>query len=84
MALFDVVIIGAGAAGLHCAAHAARNGHKVIVVDHAKQAGKKILISGAVDVTSLTCMPVPKTTFPVTLTFVNRRLVVTPSGTLLV
>ena len=46
MALFDVVIIGAGAAGLHCAAHAARNGHKVIVVDHAKQAGKKILISG--------------------------------------
>ncbi|NQZ04859.1 NAD(P)/FAD-dependent oxidoreductase [Idiomarina sp.] len=46
MALFDVVIIGAGAAGLHCAAHAARKGHKVIVVDHAKQAGKKILISG--------------------------------------
>ncbi|WP_051986536.1 NAD(P)/FAD-dependent oxidoreductase [Pseudidiomarina atlantica] len=43
---FDVIIIGAGAAGLHCAWQAAARGLKVIVVDHAKQAGKKILISG--------------------------------------
>ncbi|WP_404400594.1 NAD(P)/FAD-dependent oxidoreductase [Idiomarina seosinensis] len=42
----DVLIIGAGAAGLHCAAQAARRGKSVLVVDHAKQAGKKILISG--------------------------------------
>ncbi|MGI0153548.1 NAD(P)/FAD-dependent oxidoreductase [Pseudidiomarina sp. WS423] len=43
---YDVIIIGAGAAGLHCAAHAAARGKSVIVLDHAKQAGKKILISG--------------------------------------
>lgn len=43
---FDAIIIGAGAAGLHCAWQAAARGLKVIVVDHAKQAGKKILISG--------------------------------------
>lgn len=43
---FDVIILGAGAAGLHCAATAAKRGRKVLVLDHAKQAGKKILISG--------------------------------------
>lgn len=43
---FDVIILGAGAAGLHCAATAAKRGKNVLVLDHAKQAGKKILISG--------------------------------------
>ncbi|RAJ96389.1 NAD(P)/FAD-dependent oxidoreductase [Aliidiomarina maris] len=43
---FDVIVLGAGAAGLHCAATAARRGKRVLVLDHAKQAGKKILISG--------------------------------------
>lgn len=43
---YDVVIIGAGAAGLMCAATAAYRGRNVLVLDHAKQAGKKILISG--------------------------------------
>lgn len=42
----DVLIIGAGAAGLMCAAQAAYRGRSVLVIDHAKQAGKKILISG--------------------------------------
>lgn len=42
----DAVIIGAGAAGLHCAWQAAARGLNVVVIDHAKQAGKKILISG--------------------------------------
>ena len=46
MSTWDVIIIGAGAAGLHCAAHAAQRGKSVLVLDHAKQAGKKILISG--------------------------------------
>ena len=46
MSNWDVIIIGAGAAGLHCAAHAAQRGKSVLVLDHAKQAGKKILISG--------------------------------------
>ncbi len=43
---FDVIVIGAGAAGLMCAATAGFRGKKVLVLDHAKQAGKKILISG--------------------------------------
>jgi predicted Rossmann fold flavoprotein len=42
----DVVIIGAGAAGLLCAIEAARRGRKVVVLDKAEKAGKKILISG--------------------------------------
>ncbi|MEX1221667.1 MAG: NAD(P)/FAD-dependent oxidoreductase [Idiomarina sp.] len=46
MSQVDVLIIGAGAAGLHCAATAAARGKSVLVLDHAKQAGKKILISG--------------------------------------
>jgi len=43
---YDVIIIGAGAAGLMCAAQAGYRGRNVLVLDHAKQAGKKILISG--------------------------------------
>ena len=43
---FDTLVIGAGAAGLMCAATAAKRGLSVLVIDHAKQAGKKILISG--------------------------------------
>ncbi len=43
---YDAIIIGAGAAGLHCAWQAAARGLKVLLLDHAKQAGKKILISG--------------------------------------
>ncbi|RUO64020.1 hypothetical protein SAMN06297229_1810 [Pseudidiomarina planktonica] len=46
MSQVDVLIIGAGAAGLHCAATAAARGKSVLLLDHAKQAGKKILISG--------------------------------------
>ncbi|GGI90284.1 NAD(P)/FAD-dependent oxidoreductase [Shewanella gelidii] len=42
----DVIIIGAGAAGLMCAATAGYRGRDVLVLDHAKQAGRKILISG--------------------------------------
>jgi predicted Rossmann fold flavoprotein len=43
---FDVVIIGAGAAGLMCAATAGYQGRKVLLIDHANKAGKKILMSG--------------------------------------
>ncbi|MFT9025006.1 NAD(P)/FAD-dependent oxidoreductase [Acetobacter indonesiensis] len=42
----DVLIIGAGAAGLMAAMTAARRGKKVVVLDHAPEAGRKILISG--------------------------------------
>lgn len=43
---YEVVIIGAGAAGLMCAAEAGKRGRQVLVLDHANKAGKKILMSG--------------------------------------
>lgn len=46
MTEYDVIVIGAGAAGLMCAAQAGQRGRRVLVVDHAKKPGRKILISG--------------------------------------
>ena len=43
---FDVVVIGAGAAGMMCAIEAGKRGRKVLVVDHAAAPGEKIRISG--------------------------------------
>lgn len=43
---YDVIIIGAGAAGLMCSIEAAKRGRKVLILDKAKKAGPKILISG--------------------------------------
>ena len=43
---YDIAIIGAGAAGLMCAYYASANGKRVVVLDHNKQVGRKILISG--------------------------------------
>ncbi|MEP3244357.1 MAG: NAD(P)/FAD-dependent oxidoreductase [Sneathiella sp.] len=43
---FDVVVIGAGAAGLMCAIEAGRRGRSVLVLEKAEKIGKKILISG--------------------------------------
>ncbi len=53
---FDTVIIGAGAAGMMCAAHA---GGRVLVVDHAKAPGEKIRISGGgrCNFTNMHCAP---------------------------
>jgi predicted Rossmann fold flavoprotein len=42
----DVLILGAGAAGLFCAIQAAQRGRRTLVLDHADKPGKKILISG--------------------------------------
>jgi predicted Rossmann fold flavoprotein len=43
---FDVVVIGAGAAGMMCAAEAGKRGRSVLIVDHAGKPGEKIRISG--------------------------------------
>ncbi len=43
---YDVIIIGAGAAGLMCAIEAAKRGRKTLILDKASKVGKKILISG--------------------------------------
>jgi predicted Rossmann fold flavoprotein len=43
---WEVIIIGAGAAGLMCAITAGQRGRRVLVLDHANKVGKKILMSG--------------------------------------
>ena len=43
---YDVIILGAGGAGLMCALTAGLRGRRVLVIDHASGPGKKILISG--------------------------------------
>ena len=43
---YDAIVIGAGAAGLMCAAMAGQRGRRVLLLDHAEKPGKKILISG--------------------------------------
>jgi predicted Rossmann fold flavoprotein len=55
----QVVIIGAGAAGLMCALTAAARGRQVLLLDHANKAGKKILMSGGgrCNFTNLYCEP---------------------------
>ena len=45
---YDVIIIGAGAAGLMSAIEAGKRGRKVLLVDHAKKIGEKIRISDRV------------------------------------
>ncbi|MDO5705472.1 MAG: NAD(P)/FAD-dependent oxidoreductase [Paracoccus sp. (in: a-proteobacteria)] len=46
MGIYDVVILGAGAAGLFCAGTAVQHGLRVLVLDHARAPGEKIRISG--------------------------------------
>ncbi|WP_256574424.1 NAD(P)/FAD-dependent oxidoreductase [Pseudomonas sp. HAR-UPW-AIA-41] len=55
----DVIIIGAGAAGLMCAFTAAQRGRRVLVLDHANKPGKKILMSGGgrCNFTNMYCEP---------------------------
>lgn len=46
MTSHDVIILGAGGAGLFCAGIAAQRGRRVLVIDHAPEPGRKIVISG--------------------------------------
>lgn len=46
MKQYDVIIIGAGAAGLHCAARLGQGGKRVLLLDNGKKIGRKILMSG--------------------------------------
>jgi len=43
---FDVVVVGAGAAGMFCAAQAGQGGCRVLLLDNGKKLGRKILMSG--------------------------------------
>jgi predicted Rossmann fold flavoprotein len=55
----DVVVIGAGAAGMMCAIEAGKRGRRVVLLDHAERVGKKILISGGgrCNFTNIHCRP---------------------------
>jgi predicted Rossmann fold flavoprotein len=59
MQSFDVIILGAGAAGLMCAIEAGKRGRRVAVLERAERIGKKILISGGgrCNFTNLHCRP---------------------------
>ncbi|MGB1237183.1 MAG: NAD(P)/FAD-dependent oxidoreductase [Pseudomonadales bacterium] len=46
MKKYDVIVIGAGASGLYCATTAGYRGKSVLVVEHSKRLGRKILMSG--------------------------------------
>lgn len=56
---FDVIVLGAGAAGLMCAAVAGQRGRRVLLLEHNGQPGRKILISGGgrCNFTNLHCGP---------------------------
>src|SRR5262247_1612192 len=56
---FDVIVLGAGAAGLMCALTAGQRGRRVLLLDHADRVGAKILISGGgrCNFTNLHCTP---------------------------
>ena len=56
---YDVIVLGAGAAGLMCALAAGQRGRKVLLLEHTDKAGAKILISGGgrCNFTNLDCAP---------------------------
>ena len=56
---WDVIVIGAGAAGMMCAAQAGQRGRRVVLLDHARKLGEKIRISGGghCNFTNLHCGP---------------------------
>lgn len=58
-ARFDVAVVGAGAAGMMCAATAGKRGRHVVLIDHAAKLGEKIRISGGgrCNFTNIRCAP---------------------------
>ena len=50
---YDVIIVGAGAAGMMSAIEAGKRGRKVLLLDHYKKIGEKITISGGATATNI-------------------------------
>src|SRR3954470_9407827 len=59
MQKYDIIVLGAGAAGLMCAIEAGKRGRRVAIIERAERAGKKILISGGgrCNFTNIYCQP---------------------------
>ena len=70
---FDVIVLGAGAAGMMCAMTAGARGRRVLLLDHSDEVGKKILISGAGTVILPTSMYRPSVSSQIILIFANQR-----------
>lgn len=74
MISYDVIIIGAGAAGLFCAAEAGKRKKRVLVIEHEEKVGKKFLSQAVADAILQICMHRPKIIFHKIRTFVNPLL----------
>jgi len=70
---YDVIILGAGAAGMMCAIEAGKRSRRVLVLERADRIGKKILISGAAAAISRTCHHFRELFRPITLRQVGAR-----------
>jgi predicted Rossmann fold flavoprotein len=57
--IFDVIVVGAGAAGMMCAAVAGQRGRRVVLIEHYRKVGEKIRISGGgrCNFTNIHCKP---------------------------
>ncbi len=77
---YDVIIIGAGAAGMMCAIEAGKRGRSVLILEKADKVGKKILISGGGRCNFTNMFTEPIISYRITNTFVNQPYHVTPNG----
>lgn len=78
----DVLIIGAGAAGMMCAIEAGKRGRSVLVVDHAAAPGEKIRISGGGRCNFTNLNAAPPNFISKNRIFAFRPCAATPSATL--
>ena len=70
---YDVIIIGAGAAGMMCAIEAGKRGRKVLLIEHSKKLVKRLeflVVEGAI---LQTFIPIQVNLFLITLSLLNRH-----------
>jgi predicted flavoprotein YhiN len=80
---FDAIVIGAGAAGMFCAAQAGQAGLRVLLLDNGKKPGRKILMSGGGRCNFTNLYVEPAAYLSQNPHFCKSALPVIPSGTLL-
>ncbi len=82
MERFDAIVVGAGAAGMFCAAQAGQLGCRVLLLDNGKKPGRKILMSGGGRCNFTNMYVEPAAYLSQTRIFANLPWRATPSGTL--